>query len=189
MATKRFKNWWFLALNGIIFVLFGILILLNTPDFIKTMITYFGIVLLVFGAILLIIGVNNFRKEKQAGMILYESIAAIAIGLILTFFPEGSVNLFMILVGVWIIIIGIIQLVILANLKESSSSLKNGLLINGLLTIALGIALFFNPFSWAVFLVKLIGVLAAIFGLLLICFSFVLRSVSTSDTTAPQAIK
>ena len=188
MATKRFKNWWFLALNGIIFVLFGILILLNTPDFIKTMITYFGIVILVLGVILLITGINNFRKEKQAGMILFESIAAIAIGLILTFFPEGSTNLFMILAGVWIVIIGIIQLVIFANLKESSS-LKNGLLINGLLTIALGIALFFNPFSWAVFLVKVVGVLAAIFGLLLITISFFFRSFSASDPETPQVIK
>lgn len=188
MATKRFKNWWFLALNGIIFVLFGLLILFTSREDVKDIIRYFGITILVSGVIILIVGINNFRKEKQAGMILFESIAAIAIGLILTFFPEASVNLFMILIGVWIIIIGVIQLVILANLKESSS-LKNGLLINGLLTIALGIALFFNPFSWAVFLVKVVGVLAAIFGLLLICISFFLRSVSASDQETPQAIK
>ncbi|MEI7981450.1 MAG: DUF308 domain-containing protein [Bacteroidota bacterium] len=188
MATKHLKNWWFLSVNGIIFLLFGLLILFTSSEDIKIIIRYFGMAILLFGVIILLIGINKFRKEKQAGMILFESIAAITIGLILTFFPEASASLFMILVGVWIVIIGIIQLVILANIKETSS-LKNGLLINGLLTIALGIALFFNPFAWAVFLLKLIGVLAALFGLLLVYFSFVIRTVSASDQTAPQAIK
>ena len=178
MATKKFSNWWFLAVNGLIFTLFGILILLLTQEAIKALLIYIGIVMLGVGAILLVYGMNNVRKDKSAAMVLIESIASIAIGIALVFFPESSVALFLILIGIWAIIMGIIQLVIIVNIKERVSS-KNMLLINGLFTIALGISLLFNPFSWALFLAKVIGFLAAVFGILLIYFAFVLRSLKS----------
>ena len=188
MVEKKFKNWWFLAVNGIIFILFGLMVLFNTNEAIQAMIKYFGACLLVLGVILLIVGINNFRKDKQSGLVLFESIAVIAIGLVLAFFPDASVNLFMILVGVWFVIMGIVQLAILATLRDFSS-FKNGLLINGLLTLGLGISLFFHPFSWAVFLVKIIGILAVLFGILLIWFSFLLRKVILSETKETVEIK
>jgi uncharacterized membrane protein HdeD (DUF308 family) len=176
METKQFKNWWFLAINGCIFLLFGVLILFFTQEFIKTILMYFGIVMLAGGAILLLTGINNIRREKSAAMILVESIAAIAIGIALIFFPQSSMSLFLIMIGIWSIIIGIIQLVIIVNIKGVVPN-KNILLLNGLLTIALGIALLFNPFQWAIILVKIIGGFAALFGILLVYFSFVLRGV------------
>jgi uncharacterized membrane protein HdeD (DUF308 family) len=57
---------------------------------------------------------------------------------------------------------------------------KNLLLLNGLLTIALGVALLFNPFQWGIFLIKVIGAFAAIFGILLVYFSLKLRAVKNS---------
>jgi uncharacterized membrane protein HdeD (DUF308 family) len=55
------------------------------------------------------------------------------------------------------------------------------MLLNGLLTIGLGAVLLFNPFLWALFLVKIIGALAALFGILLIYFSLVLRKVKAVE--------
>ena len=188
MAITRFKNWWFLAVNGILFLLFGFLVILNTREAIEAMIKIFGYAMLGIGILVMIFGINNFRKDKQAGLILFESIAVIAIGLILGFFPQASIQLFMILAGIWIVIMGIIQLAVLATLREAPK-LKNGLLINGLLTLALGIALFFDPFSWAVFLVKMIGVLALLFGILLIIFSFLLQKAMKKELDAPKITK
>ena len=187
METKQFKNWWFLAVNGCIFVLFGILILFFTQEFIKTMLLYFGIVMLTGGAILLIAGINNIRQDKSAAMILVESIAALAIGISLIFFPQSSVALFLIMIGIWAIIIGIIQIVIIVNVKGVIAR-KNLLLLNGLLTIALGIVLLFNPFLWALYLVKLIGAFATLFGIFLVYFSSTLRSVKTI-VQPPEAVE
>jgi uncharacterized membrane protein HdeD (DUF308 family) len=174
METTRFKNWWFLAINGFIFILFGLLLLFFTQEAILTMIKYFGIFLLAGGVILLIFGINNIRKDKSAAMILMEAIASAAIGLALLFFPQTSVALFLMLIGIWAIIIGIIQLVIIVNIKGILVH-KNMLLLNGLLTIALGILLLFNPFAWAVFMGKIIGICSVLFGILLLYFAFRLR--------------
>ena len=125
---------------------------------------------------MLLTGINNIRRDKAGAMILVESIVAVAIGIGLIFFPEVFAKLFLIMIGIWAIIIGIVQLVIMVNIKGEIAN-KNILLINGLLTIALGAVLLFNPFLWAIFLVKMIGVFAALFGILMIYFSLVLRRV------------
>jgi uncharacterized membrane protein HdeD (DUF308 family) len=175
MATRKFSNWWFLAINGVIFTLFGILIVMLTEEAIKTLLLYIGFMMFAVGGILLVVGINQVRKDKSAAMLLIEAIASLAIGIALVFFPQSSVELFLILIGIWAIIIGIIQLVVIVNIKGVVAS-KNIIMINALLTIGLGVALLFNPFSWALFIVKIIGILAALFGVLLIYFSFVLKS-------------
>jgi uncharacterized membrane protein HdeD (DUF308 family) len=180
METKRFKNWWFLAINGAIIIIFGLMFLFFTQETILTLIKYFGIILVAGGGFLLFLGINNLRKDKDAALTLVEAIASIAIGLALLLFPQATVALFLMLIGIWAILLGIIQIVIIVNIKGTIAN-KNVHLINGLLTIGLGILLLFNPFAWAVFMVKVIGALATIFGLLLLYFAFVLRSIKTSD--------
>lgn len=174
METRRLKNWWFLAANGCVFILIGVVLLFFTQESILLIIKYFGVLLLVGGAVLLLVGINNIRKDKSAAMILLEAIASIAIGLALIFFPQPTLALFLMLIGIWAIIIGIIQLVVIVNVKGALPN-KNVMLVNGLLTIGLGILLLFNPFAWAIFMGKLIGFCSALFGFLLVYFSFVLR--------------
>jgi uncharacterized membrane protein HdeD (DUF308 family) len=186
METNRSKNWWFLAINGFIFIIFGILFLFFTQETILTLIKYFGILLLAGSVILLFLGINNIRKDQAAALTLLEAIAGGAIGLALLVFPQATVALFLILIGIWAIIIGIIQLVIIVNSKGVIAN-KNVHLLNGLLTIGLGILLLFNPFDWAVFMGKIIGFCAALFGALLLYFSFILRSVkSGTDAVTPK---
>jgi uncharacterized membrane protein HdeD (DUF308 family) len=179
MKTKSYKNWWFLALNGMIAVLFGILLTFFPQKVIETIVSLIGIGLLIVGAIQLIAGIYNIKKDKAAGMILSESILFLAMGLaLLIISTETAMKIIFILFGIWAIIIGIIQLVIIINVKGPLSN-KNLLLFNSLLTIVVGIIMFFKPLEWAAFLIVLIGIFIILFGILLIYFSFILRSVNT----------
>jgi len=179
METKGKKNWWFLAVNGVIAILFGLLLLLFTQESIKALVIYFGIALMAGGVILLITAVHNIKQNKKAGMILFESIICIAIGLIMVLFPQDSLTFFLILIGVWAIIVGVVQLATLMNIKEGMAN-KNLLLFNGLLTIALGVILFFNPFEMARIMIILVGIFSILFGILMIYFGFVLKSLKES---------
>ncbi|MFH1159761.1 MAG: DUF308 domain-containing protein [bacterium] len=184
------KNWWFLAVNGLILILFGSLLLFFTKPVIETLVFYFGLVILVGGIILLLTAIYYLIKDKRAGMILFESIISIAIGVIIMLFPGDSLKVFLVLVGVWSIIIGVVQLVVLMNVKDGMAS-KNLLLLNGLLTIGFGVLLFFDPFTMAATLVKIFGVLAIIFGILMIYFSLVLKSIKPAEeqSSAPTEKK
>lgn len=180
MEKRKYSNWWFLGVNGLVFALFGLLIVFLGEEDIRTLLRYIGVVMLVVGGVLLGWGINSVRKDKAAGMVLVEAIASLAIGIALLFFPQASVSLFLILTGIWAIIIGIIQLVIIINVGNTLR-IKNLMMVNALLTIAMGVSLLFNPFQWAVIIVRMIGVLATLFGLLLVWFSFNLRSLKEEE--------
>jgi len=142
MEQKSKKNWWFLLINGLIAILFGIFLLFFDTDMIKALMVYIGIGVAVVGVFLLLAAIRNIKADKHAGMLLFESILTLVIGLILVLFPSFSLKFFLIIIGVWAVILGIVQLAILINIKEKIAS-KNILLFNGLLTIVLGVMLFF----------------------------------------------
>jgi uncharacterized membrane protein HdeD (DUF308 family) len=174
METKSFKNWWFLTFNGLIAIIFGLLLLLFTAEILKTAIFYFGVLVLITGILLLITTFYYFKKNKSATMVTIQSIASIATGLILIVFPQESLNLFFILIGIWAAIIGIIQLVILFLMRGRLTNWPV-LLINGLLTILLGIIIFLHPFQVADTIGKLVGIFSIVFGITMIYLSFVIR--------------
>jgi uncharacterized membrane protein HdeD (DUF308 family) len=181
MEIKSFKNWWFLTFNGFITILFGLLLLLFTKEFIQTAIFYFGLLILITGVILLLTTFYYLKKNRSVTMLTIQSITSIAIGLIVMVFPQKSLELFFILIGIWAAIIGILQLVILFFMHKH---LTNGpiLLINGLLTIVLGIVIFFHPFEFADTIGKLIGIFAIVFGITMIYLSFLIRKAVKTAT-------
>jgi uncharacterized membrane protein HdeD (DUF308 family) len=174
METKSFKNWWFLTISGFTAILFGLLVLFFTEEFIKTAIFYFGLVILITGLILLLTTFYYVKQNKNISMITIQSIATIAIGLIIMVFPQRSLELFLVVVGLWCIIIGILQLVILFFLSKILVHWPV-LLINGLLTIVLGIIIFFHPFEIADTIGKLVAIFSIVFGITMIYLSFVIR--------------
>ena len=186
METKRYKNWWFLAVNGIIAILFGLLLLLFTKEVIQTIVFSFGVVILAAGLILFFTAVYQIKKEKGVGMLLFQSILSVAIGIIIMLFTKDSLRFFLILIGVWAVIVGIMQLVVLINVKRNLSN-KNIFLFNGLLTIVMGVILFLDPFAIAGFVVTLTGIFSIVFGLVLIYLSFALRTIASSELKEPEA--
>jgi uncharacterized membrane protein HdeD (DUF308 family) len=81
------------------------------------------------------------------------------------------------MMGVWAVIVGIFQLVILINVKRNLSN-KNIILFNGLLTIILGALFFLNPSTFNDIVIKILGVFTVIFGVVMIYLSFVIRKVT-----------
>jgi uncharacterized membrane protein HdeD (DUF308 family) len=178
METKSFKNWWFLMVNGIIAMLFGLMLVLYTKESITVFVMYFGVVILIAGLMLVVSALINLKKDKRITLLIIQSITSIGLGAFLILAPENSLKIFQILIGVWAILLGIIQLVILVNVKRNLTN-KNVFLINGLMTIALGVIMFFDPFTFfAVFLIKILGLLSVLFGLILIYLSFIIRKVT-----------
>jgi uncharacterized membrane protein HdeD (DUF308 family) len=188
METRVYKNWWILAANGLIAVLFGLLLLGFTEKVITTIIFYFGIVILISGLILVALAIRNIKKDKGSLMIILEAVITIALGVIIVIQPSESLKLFLTLVGIWAIIIGIVQLVILINIKQALNN-KNILLISALVTIGLGIALLFAPLSFVMGILKVLGVISLALGILMIYFSFVLRGVKFVPERKEEAAK
>jgi len=174
MEEKKFKKWWVLAVNGLIALLLGILIISTPATTLIIIGKYFGLVILVGGLVLLFTAFYNIKKEKSYGLILIESVITIILGILILIYTRKTLEIFVILIGVWAIIIGISQLAILVD-KNYSISGKYLFLFNGLLTVVLGVFMLFNPFAMGQFFITLAGICAIIFGALLIFFAFKIK--------------
>lgn len=175
MMKQFTKNWWLLTINGVIAVIFGFFAVFLPQGTIITIAKYFGLVILIGGIILLVGAVNNMNKKLPYGILLFESIVSLIMGIIILVYTRETLSLFVILVGIWAVILGILQLTMLTSSKNMGTN-KTIILINGLLTLLFGILLFFNPFTAAAAFTFIVGIIALIFGILLIYLSFMFRN-------------
>ncbi len=167
-------NWWVLAFNGLIALLFGLMAIFSPLDTLKVIIMYFGIVMLIVG-IAMLFGVYSSMKNKlNYGTDLISALVTIALGIVLAFFTERTLQIFVIVIGIWAIMLGIGQLLIMKDLKSKGD--KKFLLYSGLFTLVFGVLLFFNPFALASIFVVIAGVMSTIIGLVLISFAFKLKN-------------
>jgi len=176
MNSKPLSNWWLLTLNGVIALLYGIIAIFVPDTTILTIVMYFGIVILIIGVAMLWGAINSIRDSLPYITDLLISLITIAIGALLTFYTSKSLTIFVMIIGSWAVLVGIVQLY-LATKAELLPGEKNSLLINGIITLIFGIILFFNPFKTATILVIISGILAFIFGIVLIAMSIRLKNI------------
>jgi uncharacterized membrane protein HdeD (DUF308 family) len=187
MESKTNKNWWFLAVNGIIAMLFGLLLLLFKEETIVKVVFISGMAMAATGLCLFLVAIYNLKKDKTVGMLVFQSICCLFIGLGIMIFQDTSLHLFFIFFGIWAIVIGIFQLAVLVNVRRNISG-RNIILFNGLLTIAMGIILILKKEMVPV-VVQVLGAFSVLLGIVMICLSFVIRKIpkTAKNETPPPA--
>ena len=152
MKSKRLSNWWLLTLNGIIAIVYGILAIFIPGTTIVAMVMYFGIVILIIGLAMLWGAINSIRANLPYTTDLISSLVTIVIGALLTFYTSKSLTIFVMIIGSWAVLVGVVQLYV-ATRSELVPGEKNTLLVNGIITLIFGVILFMNPFESASILV------------------------------------
>ena len=165
------KNWWALALNGIIAILFGVLAIFVPSSTILVLGKYFGFVVLLGGVILLFVAIRHAKAQRSYIAPLLEGLVTIALGALIVFYTQKTLEVFVILIGIWGLLIGGFQLFVVMSIKEPFPG-KPIFVFNGALAVLFGILLFFNPFAAAEFFTVIIGIIAVMFGVLLLYFAF-----------------
>lgn len=179
MKSNPFSNWWSLALSGIIAVLYGLLAFYNPGEMLTTIVGFLGIIILVVGIAMLIGVINNIKNKQTYVTDLIWTIVTLAVGGVLTFYTTEAVKIFVIIIGVWAVLIGALQLYLM-TLLETGDNNRNSFLINGVITIIFGVILFFDPFKSAGALLIITGVLAFIVGIALIVLAVKMKSLAKS---------
>ncbi len=175
MKTDISQRWATLAANGVIALIFGVLAIFVPGPTLITIVTYFGIIILLLGIAMLVGVVLNIRNGLGYGTDLVETIVLIIIGVLLTFYTQQSLKVFVIVIGSWAVLIGLLQLYFAFKVSPDLNG-KNTLLINGGLTLLFGVVLFFNPFQAAVFVLVLTGILAIVVGTVLIIIAMKMKN-------------
>lgn len=175
MAERKSSNhWWVILLRGIIAIIFALLAFLATGFTLKLLLIFLGIFLLLDG-LLAIIGSFIAIGHKNWWLLLLEGAISLGAGIIVFALPSITLLVLVYLVAFWAVITGLFEF--LASIMATwAAPGKIFLGLTGVLSVILGIIIFFNPAFSIVAAIWLLGIYALIAGLSLIFFSFKVKS-------------
>ena len=165
---KKFlkKSGWTDIIISIIFILFGIM-LISRPEAIVSIIS------ILLGAIFIVMGVlkiiDYYSNGKQDNYLIAISVVMILIGIIIMFCADIILSAFRILIAIWIIYSGILNLQTTIVWKDYKSRLWLLTLLLSIATIGVGIYILVNTGA----ILQTIGVAILIYGIVNIIESFI----------------
>ena len=168
------KDWWLLALRGLLGVIFGIVALVLPVTTILALVLLFSAYMLVDGGFALYTAVRAMRRRDSWGMPLIHGIANIAAGAIAFLWPGITVLAFVLLLAAWSIVSGCLMIAAAYNVEGRHG--RGWLAFGGVVSLLYGVLMILAPLLGAVVLTWWLGAYSLVFGVALIVLAFRLRS-------------
>jgi uncharacterized membrane protein HdeD (DUF308 family) len=177
--TQLFRNWWIVAVRGVLAIVFGILALI-WPDTTKlALVLLFGAFALVDGFSATAAGIALAPYFKRWWALLLEGLTGILIGVLTFSWPNVTGLILLYFIAAWAVITGIFEIVAAIEFRNVVSR-EWAMVLGGILSVLLGVLLFAFPSAGAVGVVWLIGVYAIVFGIIELIAAFHLRGLLRS---------
>jgi uncharacterized membrane protein HdeD (DUF308 family) len=174
MNAALSRHWWVIALRGVIAVLFGLIALTAPGAALLSLALLLGAYLLVDGVAELYVTWRAAQAQAPWGALLGEAVLSIIMGLIALVMPAAAVFAFVILLSVWALITGVLELV--AAFRLHSSHGRWWLVLGGVVSIVWGLLLAAAPVVGAVVVAWWLGIYAIFFGASLLAFAWRLHA-------------
>ena len=165
---KKFlkKSGWTDIIVSLIFVIFGIM-LISRPEAITSVIS------ILLGAIFIVMGIlkiiDYYSNGKQDNYLIAIATVMILVGIIIMFCADIILSVFRILIAIWIIYSGIMNLQTAIVWKDYKSRLWLVTLLLAIVTIIVGVYILVNTGA----ILQTIGVAILVYGLVDIIESFI----------------
>jgi uncharacterized membrane protein HdeD (DUF308 family) len=182
MLSMLARNWWVLALRGVLAIIFGILAIIWPGLTLLVLITLFGAYALVDGIFAVIAGIASYGKNERWWAVLLEGIAGIVLG-VLTFLWPGTTALVLVyFIAAWALLTGIFEIAAAIRLRKEIEG-EWMMVLSGILSIIFGLFLIVAPGAGALGLIWVIGAYAIVWGILLLILAFRLRGLPRDEQT------
>lgn len=188
MLASMTRNWWAIALRGVIAVLFGVLALAKPDVTLEALVVLFAFFAIVDGTFALIGGLSLIGSGMAWGGLVFGGLAGIGFGIVTFVWPGLTALTLLYLIAFWAIFTGLMEITTAVQLRKD---LPHPVMLSfaGALSILFGLLLVIFPRSGALSVIWLIGIYAIIFGVAFIALGFRLRGVQHEVSSARQAIQ
>ena len=184
-STMLAKNWWLFLLRGIFGIIFGLLAFLFPGPTMLSLVLLFSAYMLVDGVAGIISAVRAMRRKDEWGLLIFEGLLNIAVGVAAFIWPGLTVLAFVLMVAAWAIISGALMMASGFRLKLDHG--RWWMVLGGLLSLVYGALLVAMPLIGAVVLTWWMGAYAMVFGIALVVLSFKLRA-RQNERTGSSAV-
>jgi uncharacterized membrane protein HdeD (DUF308 family) len=188
MLATNTQNWWAIALQSVIAILFGILTLVWPVLTILTLVTLFGAFSLIDGVTAAFTGITApTRKEPWWGKPV-SGVAGILICLFILLQPGLSTIVLPHYVAAWVALTGILGIMAGTQLRRASSG-EWVMILTGILSVVFAFLTILFPRADALSLLWLLGTYSISFGFLILVLTFRMRGTLTaSSVRGPRKI-
>lgn len=173
MSAVLARNWWLVALRGLLAILFGVIAFVAPGAFVLSLVLFFAAYMLVDGVFAIGSAIRAAEKSQRWGFLLVEGLLDIAVGIAAFLVPAAAVWAFVLLVAAWALVTG--GLMIAAAFSLHTHYGRWWLVLGGAISVLFGLALMINPGMSALVLTWWLGGYAIAFGILLLILGISLR--------------
>src|SRR5258705_1446738 len=162
-AETLVRNWWLFTLRGVLGIVFGLIALIFPGPTILSLVILFSAYMLVDGVFGIISAVRAIRrKEDRWGLLIFEGLCNIAVGIAAFLWPSLTVVPFIWLIAAWAIVTR--GLMTAAGFRLNIDHGRWWLILGGLLSVAFGVLLIITPLIGAIVLTWWLGAYASSFA-------------------------
>ena len=166
------RNWWLIALRGVLGVMFGLIALILPFATILALVLLFSAYMLVDGVFAIYAAVRAARQRENWGFLAFQGAVSIVTAVLAFLWPGLTVFAFVLLIAAWSIVTGCLMLAAAVRTDDG----RWWLMLGGAAATAFGILMILAPLAGAVVLTWWLGAFALVFGIALIILAFRLRS-------------
>jgi uncharacterized membrane protein HdeD (DUF308 family) len=175
MASELARNWWLLALRGVLGILFGIGAFVWPGATLSALVIVFGAYVFVDGIFAVVAGIGMRRQLSIWWLIVLEGAAGIVLGLLTFRSPDTTALVLLTIIAAWSIVTGIFEIVTALRIRTLIAN-EWLMILSGVVSIVFGVLLIAQPSAGEIAIVWLLGAYALLFGLLTLMFAFRLRA-------------
>jgi len=171
MLEVAARYWWVMLLRGVIAILFGFATLAWPEITVLALVLVFGVYSLLDGllGVAMAVGGRNMNGSNRLAVGLM-GLFGIAAGVIAFLWPEITAVALLWVIAVWAIVTGLLEILLAVRFRNEMTN-EWFWVLSGLLSVALGLFLVFQPALGALGLVTTIGIFSIAWGVTLMVFS------------------
>ncbi len=182
MSAALARNWWAVALRGVLAILFGIAALLLPFATFASLVLLWAAYMLVNGVFAIVSAVRAATRHERWGWLTLEGIVDIIAGVVALLLPGLTALVLVTLLGIWAVISGVCMIV--AGFRLQTGHGRWLLALSGLVSVVWGVLLYLAPIAGALVLTWWMGGYAFVFGVMLLILAFCLRDRRTAPPPA-----
>lgn len=174
MLSILARNWWLIALRGILAMLFGILAFAWPGLTLAVLVILFGVYALADGIFNIVASMLHGASSKRWWLLL-GGVVSLIVGIMTLAWPGLTALVLVYFIAAWAIVTGIFHILAAFSFKAEIPH-EWVLVLSGALSVVFGLLVMLNPGAGALSLIWLIALYAVIYGALLIVLGVRMKS-------------
>jgi uncharacterized membrane protein HdeD (DUF308 family) len=173
---RTYKRWWIQLLTGLALIALGIILMVWPGITTLVVLIFVAVFILVDGLFAIGNAIGAMSRKEPSGLMWARGIIEIIIGAIALLRPGATLLAATIIIGIWLVIDGILEIYSAFKIEEATTGFKVLLGLGGLLSIVIGVLFWFLPVHVTLAFVIVIGIFAILVGLARIVIGLMLRA-------------